>query len=275
MKWREGLEELVVAIDLAGELQMDDLRFVANPQKFAPDDVHGVAKSIEEMGVVFGCNVDQLGKSAAFITLTGDAIVDGPMHILAGLAGGELIDGGHAIVKTTGLMDLGIRIKGGEEYQAFARIVGDTVDEGVVACQTTFSDKAPRVPKKWVGLAIETAVVNTPVQTENLNQVAVAISSGGSELIDGIIKGSAMDFAALGSHAGYIILSDAVFPRQEILCGGGGGELIVGAGDIIGPSQEFDCQIPCDARKLIYAESVGVGEAGTIINAMSLGFRQK
>lgn len=272
MKWREGLEELIIAIDLAGELQMDDMRFVANPQKFAPDDIQGKAQSLEEIGVVFGCNNDALGKSAAYITLRGDAFVDGPHQILAGMAGGEDVDAAHAFVKTTNLMDMGIRVKAGAEYQAFARIVGDTIDEGVVATQLTFSDKPPRKPKKWVGAAIETAVVNTPVQSENLDQVGIAISTGGSSLIDSILKGSSMDFAALGSHAGFFILSDAVFPRQEILCGGGGGELVVSGGDLIGPSQEFDCQIPCDKKKLIFAESVGVGEAGTIMNAISLGF---
>ncbi len=274
MKWRETFEELIVAIDLAGSLQMDNMRFVANPQTFAPDDVQGKAQSIEEIGVAFGCNNDQLGKSAAYMILEGDAFIDGPHEILAGLAGGELIDGGHAIVKTTPLADMGIRVKAGAQYTVTGRIVGDTIDEGVIAGQLTFSSEAPRAPKRWVGVAIETAVVNTPVQGENLIQNAEGISSGGSSFIDGIIKGSSMDFAVLGSHAGVFILSDAVFPRQEILCGGGGGELVIGAGDIIGPSQEFDCQIPCDKKKLIFAESVGVGEAGTIMNAMSLGFRQ-
>ncbi len=272
MKWRETFEELIIAIDLAGTLQMDDMRFVANPQKFAPDDVQGVAKSIEELSVVFGCNVDQLGFSAAYIILEGDAFPDGPHHILAGMAGGQDIDAGHALVKATHLMDLGIRVVGGAQYTVSGRIVGDTVDEGVIAGELVFSDKAPRRPKKWIGAAIETAVVNTPVQTENLVQVGEAMSSGGSSTIDGIIKGSAMEFAALGSHAGVIILSDAVFPRQEILCGGGGGENVTAAGDIKGPSQEFDCQIPCDKKKLIFIESVGVGEAGTIMNAISLGF---
>lgn len=274
MKWRESFEELIIAIDLAGTLQLDNFRFVANPQTFAPDDVNGKAQALEEIGVVFGCNNDQLGKSAAYIILDGDAFVDGPHEILVGMAGGELIDGGHAIVKTTHLMDMGIRVKAGAQYTVQGRIVGDTIDEGVISCQLTFSDKPPRKPKRWVGVAIETAVVNTPVQGENLIQNAEGISTGGSVIIDGLIKGSSMDFAALGSHVGGFILSDAIFPRQEVICGGGGGELVVGAGDIIGPSQEFDCQIPCDKRKLIFAESVGVGEAGTIMNALSIGFLQ-
>ena len=269
MKWREVYEELVAAIDAAGELQGDNMRFVANPQSFAPEH----AKSIEEVGVNFGSPTDQLGMSVAVAILDGAAFPDGPHHIILGATGGQLIDADGNHEPCTPLDDMGIRVVGNAQYTVHFRTVGLTVDEGVCTIQLTFSDRPPRVPKRWKFAGQQTAVVNTPVQTENIDQVAEAMSSDGSTLIDGIIKVSARQHLALGAQAGVIILSDAVTPRQEILCGGGGSELITGHPASCPPTQEKDCQIPVLPNKLIYIESVGVGEAGTIMNGISLGFK--
>ncbi len=269
MKWREVYEELIIAIDAAGELQGDNMRFVANPQSFSPEK----AGCIEEAFVNFGSVVDQLGMSVAVAVLDGPAFPDGPHHIPLGAAGGQDIDVSGNHLPAIPLLDLGIRVVPNAQYTVHFRIVGLTVDEGVCSIQLNFQDKPPRVAKRWKFAGIETAVVNTPVQTENIDQVAEAMSSDGSEMIDGIIKVSARQHLALGGQVGVIILSDAVVPRQEILCGGGASELITGEGALTPPSQEFDCQIPVLRNKLIFIESVGVGEAGTIMNGISLGFK--
>lgn len=269
MKWREVFEELVIAIDAAGELQADNMRFVANPQSFSPDKAQG----IEEIFVNFGSNVDQLGMSVAVAILDGAAFPDGPHHIILGAAGGQDIDVSGNHLPAIALKDMGIRVIPNAQYTVHVRAVGLTVDEGVCAIQLTFQDRAVRVPKRWKFAGIETAAVNTPVQTENIDQVAEAMSSDGSTLIDGIIKVSARQHLALGGQAGVIILSDAVTPRQEVLCGAGASELITGEGCLTPPTQEFDCQMPVLPNKLIYIESVGVGEAGTIMNGVSLGFK--
>ena len=269
MKWREVFEELVVAIDAAGELQGDNMRFVANPQSFSPEG----ARAIEELGVAWGSPIDQLGMSVAVAILDGAAFPDGPHHIILGAGGGQDIDTSGRHQPCTPLKDMGIRVIGNAQYTVHFRTVGLTVDEGVCTIQLTFQDKAPRVPKRWKFAGQQTAAVNTPVQTQNIDQVAEAMSSDGSTMIDGIIKISARQMLALGTQGGVIILSDAVTPRQEILCGAGGSELITGENDTVIPTQEFDCQIPVLPNKLIYIESVGVGEAGTIMNGISLGFK--
>lgn len=72
MKQSVCFEELLIAIDAAGILQGDDMRGNANPQSFAPAFAH----SIEEMSVIYGSNIDQLGKSAAYAILAGSAFPD-------------------------------------------------------------------------------------------------------------------------------------------------------------------------------------------------------
>lgn len=268
-KWREVFEELIIAIDAAGELQGDNMRFVANPQSFSPDK----ARSIEEIGVSFGSNIDQLGMSVAVAILDGAAFPDGPHHIILGGAGGQDINIHSGHEPCTQFNDMGIRVVPNAQYTVHFRIVGLTVDEGVCTIQLTFQDKPARVPKRWKWAGQETAVVNTPVQTQNIDQVAEAMSSDGSTMIDGILKCSVRQHLALGCQGGVIILSDAVTPRQEVLCGAGGSELITGEGAHCPPTQETDCQIPVLPNKLIFIESVGVGEAGTIMNGISLGFK--
>lgn len=269
MKFREVFEELVIAIDQAGALQGDNMYFVANPQSFAPD----TARSIEEMFVNFGCNVDQLGMSVGIAILDGAAFPDGPHHIILGSAGGQDIDISNNMSRARPLMDMGIRVKGGAQYTVTFIIDGDTVDEGICAIEIIFDEKAPRAPKHWVYAGIETAVVNTPVQTNNIAQVVEGMSSDGSGEIGGLLKTAARQNVELGAHAGVMILSGGVSPRQEILMGAGASELITAPGDNAGVSQEFDCQIPCDKKKLIQIMSVGVGEAGTIMNGLSVGFK--
>lgn len=267
MKQSVCFEELLVAIDAAGILQGDDMRGNANPQSFAPSFAH----SIEEVSVVYASNLDALGKSAAYAILSGTAFPDGPHQILLGAAGGENVDLANEAVGATVLKDMGIRVNPGGEYIVQFEETGDTVDEGVCVIQLQFNSRSPRQPKKWTASAIETAVVNTNVQGQNLAQANALIAPGASREIGSIIKCAAMDFDPLGCHAAVCILSQGCSPTQEILCGGGGGELIIGAGSTVMPTQEVDCQYTVTPNQGIYVEFRGVGEAGTIMGAVSLG----
>jgi hypothetical protein len=265
VKKRVCFEELLIAIDVAGRLQGDDMQGNANPQKFAPK----WANSIEEISVVCASNIDALGKSIGYAILEGSAFPDGPHEICMGGAGAEDVDAAHSPVPATPLKDMGIRVNGGGDYTVNFQWVGDTVDEGVFCIQLTFDSKAPRKPKQWIARMIETAAVNTNVQAQTLAAVAATVLPGNSQFIDGIIKATSMDFAALGCHAGVMLLSDGC-PPNEILCGGGGGENQTAAGGNTVPTQETDCQIPLNGDP-IYVEARGVGEAGTISVGVSLG----
>lgn len=193
---------------------------------------------------------------------------------MLGCAGGENIDLANSCLAATVLKDLGIRVKPNGEYTVNFEETGDAVDEGVCCVQLVFNSAGPRRAKKWTASAIETAVVNTNVQGQNLAQANALVSPGASNLLDGIIKCCSMDFDPLGCHAAVFILSQGCSPTQEILCGGGGGELIIGAGQNVAPAQQIDCQIPLIPNQGIYTEARGVGEAGTIMAALSLGIAQ-
>jgi len=199
-------------VDVAGRLQGDDMRGNANPQTFAP----AWANAIEDIAVVCASNLDQLGKSAGYAILEGDAFPHGPHEILMGAGGAEDIDAAHSPIHATQLHDMGIVVIPGAQYTVNFQWVGDTVDEGVFCIELTFTDDSARQPKKWVATAIETAVVNTNVQGQNLAAVAGTLAPGDSNLIDGIIMCAAMDFAALGCHAGVLLLSQGCSPSQEI-----------------------------------------------------------
>jgi len=77
--------------------------------------------------------------------------------------------------------------------------------------------------------------------------------------------------AALGCHHIVAILSGGCQPRQECLLAGVGGELVIGAGAHIPPSQRF-VNYPVKSKTNVYVEFRGVNEAGVMQGGVSIGF---
>jgi len=61
-------------------------------------------------------------------------------------------------------------------------------------------------------------------------------------------------------------------PLCNLILGGGGGENITAAGGNVTPTQKIMADIAVTPRTGVYAEFRGVGEAGTIMGAASIGF---
>ena len=261
-------EEISAAIDAAGIAGMDDMEAVADPQPRAPAWAHG----IEQIGVSASCNGDALGSGCAVAILSGSAFVHGPHHIPLAGYGGEVViernDGMAAVV----LQDMGIVVNPSGEYIIQVETVGEDGGEVGAAIELIFQDASVRQPKQWIAREGQFAAANADGLLATLAQVAQSVDCGPSKLIDGVIMCMGSDMAALGCASGVIKLTQGVVDEQQLVAGSYGGELIVGDGDVTGPSQRVNAGILLKGGENVYAEGRHVNEdGGTISLLVSLG----
>lgn len=262
-------EELIIAIDAAGLLQGDDMDQNADPQTFAPSWAHGV----ETAAVLALSNGDQLGASNAIAIIQGPAFPDGPHHIPLGGHGGENIDLANEGASSTPLIDLGLRVKPGKSYTVSFQVNGDTMDEFGCSIELVFQDEPVREPKFWISRNNTTAVVNVEVPGVTPAGGALPnIPPGDSVVIGGVIGCGAGDMAALGVNHIISKLSRGTIDHQEILLSGVGGELIIGSGAHISPTQRHHIGILVKPNTGVYTEFMSIIEAGVMDGVISLGF---
>lgn len=259
-----------MALDFAGRLIADNMRAVADVVEYVPDWATG----IEEIMVLALSNGDALGASVAFMIIEGTGIKDSPQQIIIGGHGGENVILANEGCRPTPLHDMGIALNPGGDYTISFQTLGDTQDEFGCSVELIFTSNGVREAKQWVARGVITAAVNANVEAENLNAVAVTLSSAGSSKIGGVIGCAAGDMAALGVNHVVALLSGGCQPDQECLLGGVGGELIVGSGAHIEPSQRIvNYPIP-SVKKNVIIMIRGTIEAGVIMGGLSIGFVQ-
>jgi hypothetical protein len=261
-------EELIVAIDFAGRLQGDDMEQNANPQTNTPAWAHGVEKAAV---IAMSCG-DQLGASTALAIISGSAFPDGPHEIPLGGHGGENIDLANEGAAPVILVDLGMRCIPSAPYRVDFQVQGDTQDEFGCAIELIFQDDEVETPKRWVSRAATTAAVNVEVQGTDVAQAAATVPPFTSTEIGGIIGCGAGDMAALGVHAIVAKTSVGTVDDNSFLLAGVGGELIIGAGAHISPSQRTHCHYKVKESTNIMVELMGIFEAGVMDGIVSLGF---
>jgi hypothetical protein len=261
-------EELIVAIDAAGKLQGDDMEQGANPKTFSP----AWAQGIEQMHVLAMSNGDQLGASVILAILSGAAFPDGPHEIPIGGHGGENIDLANEGSKPTPLIDMGIVVKPGKTYKIEFQALGDTMDEFGCSVELVFQDEPVRQPKHWESLNATTATVNVEVQGTDLSSTATTLSPGDSVDIGGFIGCAAGDMAALGVNHLVGRLSKALEDDSDFILGGVGGELIIGSGAHLEPTQRAFVSYRVKKNQNVYGEFMSIIEAGVMSGAYALGF---
>lgn len=261
-------EELLVAIDAAGQLQGDDMDQGANPQTFAPDWANGV----EKVAVLALGNGDQLGASNVIGIVSGPAFPDGPHELPMGGDGGENIDLRNEGSPPTVFTDMGMRVLPGLKYRVDFQSAGDAQDEFGCSMEITFQDIEVETPKHWESTAVTTAVVDVEVQGTDLNQDAGTIPPGNSIEIGGVITCGAGDMAALGVNHIINKIKNGVVDEQQFICGGVGGELVIGSGAHISPSQRTHLAIKLKGKTAIYSEFMSIIEAGIMDGVAAFGF---
>lgn len=263
------LEELIVAIDAAGALQGDDMDQNPDPQLFSPAWAHGV----ETLHVLALGNGDQLGASNVTATLAGSAFPDGPHQIPMGGHGGENADLANEGSRPTPLVDLGIKVNPSSSYTVTFQSTGDAQDEFGCSCEIMWQAEEVRQRKQWVSRNVTTAVVDTEVPSVTLAGAALPnIPPGGSTMIGGVIGSCAGDLAALGVNHLITKARGGLKDDQEILLGGVGGELIIGSGAHIEPTQRVGIEWPIEPNEAIYVEFMSTIEAGVMDGLVSFGF---
>lgn len=266
-----AFEELLIAIDAAGALGGDDMEANADPINVSPPWAHG----IEQMAVSAMSNGDQLGASNVIVILDGPAFPHGPHEIPCGGHGGENIDLTNEGSDPAILVDLGIVVLPGLPYTVQFQSTGDTQDEFGCCAELIFQEAEVRQPKRWIARNQTTAAVNADLATvDRLGAALPNVPSGGSRMIGGVIGCASGDMAALGCHTLLAKLSGGVVDPQSLILGAVGGELIIGAGAHIKPSQRTHLAIMVKELESVYVEIRGVNEAGVMDGVVSLGFVQ-
>jgi hypothetical protein len=243
-------EELLVAIDFAGRLQGDDMDQNADPQTFSPAWANGVD---EAFGLALS-NGDQL-------------------HVIPiGGHGGENIDLANEGSAPYRFQDLGIKVNGGAPYTVSFQTTGDTQDEFGCSFELKFQDDEVRQRKFWRSRNVTTAVVNVEVPGVTLAAAALPnVPTENSMEIGGTIRCMAGDMAALGVNHAMAKLSNCV-DNQELNLGGVGGELIIGAGAHVSPTQSLYDHILLKEKTPVNVQFMSIIEAGVVDCALSLGF---
>jgi len=261
-------EEISAVIDIAGIAQMDDMDANADVQPRAPQWAHG----IEEIAVSASCNGDALGSGVAFLILSGNAFTNGPHAIPIAGYGGEVVIERSDGVAATVLHDLGIKVTPGGEYILQIETVGEDGGEVGAIVELIFQAAAVRKPKQWIPREEQVAAVDADIAMATLAQVAAPVDAGPSNLIDGVIIAMGSDLAALGCCSGVVKISQGTVDEQHINAGSWGGELIVGDGDVVPPSQRVDAGYALKGGEPIVVEARMVNEdGGTISIGVSLG----
>lgn len=262
-------EELIIAIDAAGALQGDDMDQNADPQTFSPAWAHGC----ETLHVLALSNGDALGASNVTGTLAGDAFPDGPHQIPMGGHGGENVILANEGSKPTALIDMGIKVNPSSSYTVTYQSTGDTQDEFGCSMEIVWQADEVRQRKQWISRNVTTAVVDVEVPAVTLAGAALPnIPPGGSTMIGGVIGSCAGDMAALGVNHLIAKASNGLVDDQEILLGGVGGELIVGSGAHLEPTQRAFINWPIKSGEPIFVEFMSIIEAGVMDGLVSFGF---
>jgi len=262
-------EEHVIAIDAAGILGGDDMLANPDPNPTVP----AWARGVEEVAVLALSNGDVLGASNAWAIISGAGFPDGPHQIPLGAHGSENIDLANTGAPSTPLSDMGLRCLSGGEYQIQFMVTGDGQQDFGCSIELTFQDKSVRQPKQWVSRNVTSAVVNVDVPGVTLAGAALPnINPGNSTLIGGFIGCGAGDMAALGCHHIMCKASQGLVDNQEVQIAGVGGELIIGHGAHIPPTQRVGIAWQIKDGEPVYISFRGVIEAGIMDAAASFGF---
>lgn len=263
-----GFEELLDVVDFAGRLRTDDWDGNADESQQAPDWAHGV----EKISIAGGSNGGGLGSAVLFLVCAGSAFPDGPHELAICGTGAELIDGKHDSVPAFVFKDLGLRVKPNGDAKFWLEMVGEDVGEMGAIGSICWQKDPVRQPKTWKGFEIQVAAANADVQCADLEQVAGTISPDDSTEIGGVIATAGSDFAALGVGGAGFKLQTGVKDEQHFPCSTHGGELIIGAGDTVPPTQ-YHTAIPVKKNTNIYvAARMMLEDGGTVAVGGSIGF---
>lgn len=264
-------EELLVEIDAAGALGGDSMEGVDDPVNVTPPWAHG----IDKMMVIAVGNGDQLGASNVIAILDGPGFEHGPHEVPLGGHGGENIALANEGVAPTAFEDMGIVVNHGLPYTVTFQSNGDVQNEFGCAIELIFQDESVREPKRWIARNQTTAAVDADLATvDRLGAALPNVPSGGSTRIGGVIGCGCGDLAALGVHAIVGKASGGVKDPQSFLLGGIGGELIVGSGAHVSPSQRTHIAVIVKDLEAVYTEMRGIFEAGIMDGVVSFGFVQ-
>jgi len=261
-------EEHVVAIDFAGRLLGDSMDGIADPQTFTPAFAHGIE---DAFGLALS-NGDVLGASNAWAILAGPAFPDGPHEIPIGGQGNENIILANEGSAPFAFHDLGIKVIPGASYTISFQVTGDAAQDFGCSFEIKFQDDEVRQRKFWRSRNVTTAVVDVDIPGVTLLAAALPnVPLENSLEIGGTIRCMAGDMAALGVNHGIAKISNCV-DAQEVLLGGVGGELIVGSGAHVSPTQSLYDHILLKEKTPVNIQFRSIIEAGIVDCALSLGF---
>lgn len=272
---RRAREAQLTTVDIAGQVVGADLAGTAVSDITVPKG----SKEIWKASVNYGDDGSSLGSGIGFLVITGDGLVDSPQHIICGSGGAEDVDAKHSFNKAMTLGPLGIHVKELEDITATFIMVGEDVGTMSLSAELVFSDKTHGPRMKWKGQEVQLTAIDSDTQFENIGTGTAGTLKvpGQSVLIHAKMTAWGHDFGALGSGSAFLkATGNGVINDQDIALGGGGGEVVVSAGDSDTPNFEDDCDIPVRGGEVIRTDGRMVGEdVGTATVAFSLGFVMK